>query len=578
MIVGQDWGGPQGVGAALTRVYRLKALVLMNTWCYTSHLGQFHQSPWPWTTWHAPLFGQFFHKKMKVLSQRGPSAVSQRGMTEEEARAYHHVFEEPDSDHVVLTWPRTIPLRKGDRGWADMQLIEDRLGELRDIPVLLLWAPGDVVFDISYAHHLKKLFPQAEGPFEFDRAAHFLQDDRGPDLVREIVRFLDKPSCPQGRDTMNYENKARRGEPRTLFSNYTEKTPGLRGGIEMQFIQPDPKELEFLRPDPLLWEQELDVRPEQAEALEKALGLRAGKVYWRSEHDYLYALELADLGRGRPSMATLFGYWDRWEPRPPEHEINQDILSFLLWMTEFSEGIDAGTVEKLARHRDMPKMLEWPKGSVLRTPEERFANLPDFPYEPKYVEMEGLRMAYVEAGSGDPIWMQHGEPTWGFLYRHMIPILAETGRVIVPDLIGFGRSDKPTQMNAYSYKSHVRWMRNFIEILDLKNITLVCQDWGGMIGLRVLSERPERFKRLVAMNTGITPGVKSHKAFSDWLRTSQSLKEMAVDQMMRISVNRPLSDAEAAAYQAPFSLQGIPDLRPSFSTSGSHQTGPTRFL
>ena len=320
----------------------------------------------------------------------------------------------------------------------------------------------------------------------------------------------------------------------------------------MQFIQPDPKELELLRPDPLLWEQELDVRPEHAEALEKALGIRAGKVYWRSNHDYLYALELADLGRGRPSMATLYGYWDRWEPRPPEHEINQDILTFLLWMAELSDGVDAGTVEKLARHRDMPQMLDWAEGSVVRTPEERFGDLPGFPYEPKYVEIEGLRLAYVEAGSGDPIWMQHGEPTWGFLYRHLIPILAETGRVIVPDLIGFGRSDKPIQMNAYSYKSHVRWMRKFIEILDLKNITLVCQDWGGMIGLRVLSERPERFQRLVAMNTGITPGVKSHKAFSDWLRASQSLKEMAVDQMMRISVNRPLSAAEAAAYQAPF--------------------------
>jgi len=97
-----------------------------------------------------------------------------------------------------LTWPRTIPLRKGDRGWADMQLIEDRLGELRDIPVLLLWAPGDVVFDISYAHHLKKLFPQAEGPLEFDGAAHFLQDDRGPDLVNEIVRFLGKQKKIQG--------------------------------------------------------------------------------------------------------------------------------------------------------------------------------------------------------------------------------------------------------------------------------------------------------------------------------------------------------------------------------------------
>jgi len=112
-------------------------------------------------------------------------------MTADEARAYHHVFEEPDSDHVVLTWPRTIPLRRGDRGWADMQLIEDRLDELKDTPILLLWAPGDVVFDISYAHHLKKLFPHARGPIEFDRAAHFLQDDRGPDLAQEIVRFLD---------------------------------------------------------------------------------------------------------------------------------------------------------------------------------------------------------------------------------------------------------------------------------------------------------------------------------------------------------------------------------------------------
>ncbi|MBI4763145.1 MAG: alpha/beta fold hydrolase [Deltaproteobacteria bacterium] len=320
----------------------------------------------------------------------------------------------------------------------------------------------------------------------------------------------------------------------------------------MRFIKPDPEELELLRPDPLLWEQELDARPELAEALEKALGLRSGKTYWRSDHDYLYALELADLGKGRPSMATLYGYWDRWEPRPPEHEINQDILAFLLWVAEFSEGVDAVTVEKLARHRDMPKILDWPDGSVLRTPEERFANLPDFPYEPKYLEIEGLRMAYVEAGSGDPIWMQHGEPTWGFLYRHLIPILVEAGRVIVPDLIGFGRSDKPIQVNCYSFKSHVRWMRKFIEILDLKNITLVCQDWGGTIGLRVLSERPERFKRLVAMNTGITPGVKSHKAFSDWLRSSQAMKEMPVDQMMRRAVNRPLTDAEAAAYQAPF--------------------------
>lgn len=129
-------------------------------------------------------------KRHKVLSQHGPSATSRRGMTEEEARAYHHVFDEPDSDHVVLTWPRTIPMRQGDRGWADMQAIEDRLPELARIPTLLLWAPEDNVFTIEYANRLKELLPQAEGPILFEKAAHFLQDDRGPDLARAIVKFL----------------------------------------------------------------------------------------------------------------------------------------------------------------------------------------------------------------------------------------------------------------------------------------------------------------------------------------------------------------------------------------------------
>ena len=109
VIVGQDWGGPQGVGAALQRIERLWALVLMNTWLFTGLISKFHASPKPWTTWHAPLIGQFFMKRHKVLSQHGPTATTVRGMSAEEARAYHHVFDEPDSDHVVLTWPRTIP-------------------------------------------------------------------------------------------------------------------------------------------------------------------------------------------------------------------------------------------------------------------------------------------------------------------------------------------------------------------------------------------------------------------------------------------------------------------------------------
>jgi pimeloyl-ACP methyl ester carboxylesterase len=192
VIVGQDWGGPQGVGAALQRSERLAALVLMNTWLFVGHVGRFHASPRPWTTWHAPLIGQFFMKRHKVLSHGGPSVTTRRGMTAEEARAYHLVFDEPDSDHVVLTWPRTIPLRAGDRGWADMQAIERRLPELGRVPTLLLWAPEDNVFPLDYADRLKELLPHAEGPLLFEKAAHFLQDDRGPDLARATVEFLNR--------------------------------------------------------------------------------------------------------------------------------------------------------------------------------------------------------------------------------------------------------------------------------------------------------------------------------------------------------------------------------------------------
>jgi haloalkane dehalogenase len=191
-IVGQDWGGPQGVGAALQRIERLGALVLMNTWLFTGLTSKFHASPKPWTTWHAPLIGQFFMKRHKVLSQHGPSATSARGMSDEEARAYHEVFDEPDSDHVVLTWPRTIPKRPGDRGWQDMQAIQQRLPELAQTPTLLIWAPADEVFPIEFAHRLKELLPRAEGPVLMDRARHFLQDDRGPDIAEEIVRFLGR--------------------------------------------------------------------------------------------------------------------------------------------------------------------------------------------------------------------------------------------------------------------------------------------------------------------------------------------------------------------------------------------------
>lgn len=318
----------------------------------------------------------------------------------------------------------------------------------------------------------------------------------------------------------------------------------------MKFIVPNAEELSYLRADPLLCEQELDARPDVAEALERETGIRAGRVYWRSKYDHLYALELADLGRGRPSMATVYGHWDRYEPRPPEHEIDDDLMDFLLWMAKIADSLDPTDVAKVAERAGIKR--SWPEGSVLRTPEERFADLPGFPYEPRYVEVEGLRMAYVEQGSGDPILMLHGEPSWGYLYRHMVPSLSTVGRVVVPDLIGFGRSDKPVDDNAYSYKSHVRWMRQFITSLDLRRITLVCQDWGGLIGLRVVGQMPDRFSRLVVMNTGIPDGSGMSRAFFSWRRYSQRLSVMDLPSMMRSSVKRELSDAEAAAYGAPF--------------------------
>lgn len=323
----------------------------------------------------------------------------------------------------------------------------------------------------------------------------------------------------------------------------------------MKFISPTIEELSYLRPDPLLWEQELDVRPAVAEAIERATGIRAGRVYWRSELDHLYALELADLGRGRPSMATIFGHWDRYEPRPPEYEIDADLLALSLWVAEITENLDPADIAKVAQFANVPTTC--PKGSFLRTPDERFANLPGFPYQQKYVEVEGLQMAYIEYtegnGSGNPILCLHGEPTWGYLYRHMIPPLATVGRVIVPDLIGFGRSDKPVATNAYSYKSHTRWLRAFISALDLRNITLVCQDWGGSLGLRVLAQMSDRFARLVAMNTGIGSGRGRSDAFMKWRRFSQRVDALDLPLLMRNTLKtRVLTGNEAAAYAAPF--------------------------
>jgi len=333
VIVGQDWGGPQGLGAALQRRERLGGLVLMSTWAFNGGVGRFHSSPRPWTTWHAPLIGQLFMKRLKVLSQNGPSAISRRGMSAEEARAYHHVYDEPDSDHVVLTWPRAIPMREGDRGWDDMAMLESRLAELAPAPTLLLWGREDSVFGESYANRLKEHLPHAEGPFPIEDADHFMQDDRGPEIAARIVEFLGRTLPPDVGPAPDSQTADRSREPQPQW-RLSLREPSLDPGS--------------YRADPLLVEQELDCRPEVASALEAAAGTRSGRREWRSRRGHSYALELGDLGRGRPSEATVYGLWERWEPRPPDSEIDADLLDFCLWMAEIAPGIEASDVSRVA--------------------------------------------------------------------------------------------------------------------------------------------------------------------------------------------------------------------------------------
>jgi hypothetical protein len=272
-------------------------------------------------------------KRLKTLSHGGPSAISKRGMSEAEARAYHHVYDEPDSDHVVLTWPRTIPLREGDRGWDDMATLESRLPEIGDAPTLLLWGKQDSVFGESYARRFKEKIPHAEGPFPVDGTDHFMQDDKGEEIAGRIVDFLQRTLPP----TVDTPGKPR-GETETAI---------VASGWTLE-LHSTPIDERAFRLDPLLTEQELDVRPAVAEALESAAGIRAGIRQWKSRRGHRYALELGDLGRGRPSTATVYGLWERWEPRPPDSEIDADLLEFCLWMAELSPEIEASDVSRVA--------------------------------------------------------------------------------------------------------------------------------------------------------------------------------------------------------------------------------------
>ena len=197
----------------------------------------------------------------------------------------------------------------------------------------------------------------------------------------------------------------------------------------------------------------------------------------------------------------------------------------------------------------------------LRTPDQRFDRLPDFPFSPRYLEVPGengpaLRMHYVDEGPRDapPVLMLHGEPTWCFLYRKIIPIVQASGlRAVAPDLIGFGRSDKPALRTDYTYQRHVDWVVSFIEQLDLRNMTLLCQDWGGLIGLRIVAEHPERFARVIAANTALPTGDHPMpEGFYTWLRRSQEIAEFTTGKIVRAGCKRPFAPHLLAAYDAPF--------------------------
>jgi len=193
---------------------------------------------------------------------------------------------------------------------------------------------------------------------------------------------------------------------------------------------------------------------------------------------------------------------------------------------------------------------------VLRTPDDRFQNLPEFPYRPHYADVNGLRVHYVDEGSGEPILCLHGEPSWSYLYRRMIPLLSPRHRIVAPDWIGFGRSDKLPEVADYSFHMHYETLTGFIEALDLRRVTLVCQDWGGLLGLTAAADIPERFARLVIMNTFLPVGEEPlGEGFERWLAFVERVgKRLQAGRLMARSFEREESQTPAirAAYDAPF--------------------------
>ena len=200
---------------------------------------------------------------------------------------------------------------------------------------------------------------------------------------------------------------------------------------------------------------------------------------------------------------------------------------------------------------NLPKVTDF-----LRTPDECFNGLPDFAYTPHYTQVGGLRVAHIDEGPRDApvVLLMHGEPTWSFLYRKMIPVLLAAGfRVVAPDLVGFGRSDKPARPSDYSYANHVRWMNAWLAATDLRRITLFCQDWGSLIGLRMVVDAPQRFDRIVLANGGLPTGTSAIPfAFKVWRAFARFSPWFPIGRIVKAGCAQGLTPQELAAYDAPF--------------------------
>jgi haloalkane dehalogenase len=197
----------------------------------------------------------------------------------------------------------------------------------------------------------------------------------------------------------------------------------------------------------------------------------------------------------------------------------------------------------------------------VRTPNARFADLPDYPFEPHYLTVpttgaDGFRMHYVDEGPGNakPVLMLHGEPSWSYLYRSMIPVFVDAGmRAVAPDLIGFGKSDKPTARSIFSYQQHMDWITAWLEAVDLRGVTLICQDWGSLLGLRLAAENPDRFDRIVVANGFLPTGDRDPGAgFKIWRAFTAYSPLFPIGRIIDTGTKRSLSAAERAAYDAPY--------------------------